>query len=176
MTNEQRVVLVREFIVEDDRDHACFAVCKCDTTGCPALLKRFDLCFDLRAVHGIHRCEQRTEFGGAVPAERVRIGGNGFQISKEGILALYLRLVGSSCYPFTEQTKCRDTAVIAGKTAVCYRPFILHLIGIILGVGRRGALEAIGQPLALDTGVKLFHPIHQSGDAEFFDSRIREKL
>ena len=119
MTNEERIVLIREFIVEDNRDHACPAVCKRDTTGCPVLLKRFDLRFDLRAVHGIHRCEQRTEFGGAVPAERVRIGGNGFQISKEGILALYLRLVGSSCYPFTEQTKCRDTAVIAGKTAVC---------------------------------------------------------
>ena len=35
----------------------------------------------------------------------------------------------------------------------------LHFVGIILGVGRRGALEAIGQPFALDAGVKLFHSI-----------------
>ena len=74
MTNEERAVFIREFIVEDNRDHACFAVCKRDAAGCPALLKRFDLCFDLRAVRGVHRCEQRAEFCGAVPAERIRIG------------------------------------------------------------------------------------------------------
>ena len=74
MTNEQRVVFIREFIMEDNRDHACPAVCKRDTAGCPALLKRFCLRFDLCAVRGIHRREQRAEFGGAVPAECVRIG------------------------------------------------------------------------------------------------------
>ena len=74
MTNKERVVLIREFIVEDNRDHAHFAVGKRDAAGCPALLKRFDLRFDLCAVRGIHRREQCAEFGDAVTAERVRIG------------------------------------------------------------------------------------------------------
>ena len=74
MTNEERIVLIREFIMEDNRDHARFAVGKRDSAGCPVLLKHFDLRFDLCAVRGVHRREQRAEFGGAVPAERVRIG------------------------------------------------------------------------------------------------------
>ena len=55
MTNEERIVLIREFIMEDNRDHARFAVGKRDAAGCPALLKHFDLRFDLCAVRGVHR-------------------------------------------------------------------------------------------------------------------------
>ena len=147
--------------MEDNGDQTGRAVFKGNPALRPARLKRFDLIRHLRGICGSYRCKQCAELGRAVSAENGGICGQRFKIHKEGVLALRFRLIYSGGDELTEQTEGRDPAVIAGEAAVLLRPQILHLIGVISGLGGSGALKPACQPFALDAGIELIHAVQQ---------------
>ena len=162
--------------MEDDGDQTGGAVLKRNAALRPARLKGFDLFLRLCAVCGGRRSEQRAEFGRAVPAEGIGICGQCLQVQKEGVLALRLRLVRSGSDKFAEQAECRDAAVIAGEASVFLCPQVLHLVGVILGIRRRGALKAHRQPFALDAGIEPVHTVQEAADPVLPSPGIRKRF
>ena len=158
--------------MQDNGDQPGGAVRECDAPGGPARLKRLGLLVHIRTVCGGHRRKQRAEFGSAVSAENGGIFGQRFQIQKKRILSLSLRLIRSDGDELTEQAECRNAAVIAGEVTVFLRPQILHLIGIVLGVGGDSALKAVRQPFTLNTGVELVHPVKKAADPGLVYARV----
>lgn len=97
MTDKQRIIRIRKFVMQNDGNQACLVVCKRNAAFPPACLQSLDLLGYIGTVCSIYRCEQSTEFGGTVSAENRGIRRKRFKIQKKRILALGIRLISSHC-------------------------------------------------------------------------------